>query len=61
MAGGDTLERILLPNLARGMSENLPPTRMSSNDQGPLWRLLKNLRPHDGELFREAALDSVDI
>ena len=59
MAGGDTLERILLPNLARGMSENLPPTRKSSNDQGPLWRLLKNLRPHDGELFREAALDSV--
>jgi hypothetical protein len=56
---GENLERIMIDNLARGMSENLPPTRMSANTQGPLWRLLKNIRPHDGELFREAALDSV--
>ena len=59
MAGGETLERIFVDNLARGMSEQIPPTAMAKDAQGPLWRLLKNLRPHDGELFREAAMDSI--
>lgn len=60
MATGEHLERlVLMENLDRGMSETRPPTSMSRASRGPIWTLLQNLRPQDGELRRESALDSI--
>ncbi len=59
MPTGENLERFFFPNLSRGMSETIPPTMMSNRQDGPLWTLLKNIRPHDGELRRSEAIDTI--
>lgn len=48
-----TLQRIDFPVLARGMNREAPPGTLNPQAaEGPLWRELQNLVPHEGELRR---------